>query len=99
LKEQELVSIINCLERKELPEDQKQGLRILTIAKKGYFVLDGVLYFESSDVPGWRRLVVPETPGSSRILQSVICRTLFSKEDLTKIEIVFLLARYEFFCL
>ena len=32
----------------------------MNIAKKGYFVVDGVLYFESSDVPGRRRLVVPE---------------------------------------
>ena len=32
----------------------------MAIAKKGYFVLDGILYYESSEVPGRRRLVVPQ---------------------------------------
>ena len=32
----------------------------MNLAKKGYFVVDVVLYFESGDVPGRRRLAVPE---------------------------------------
>ena len=59
-KDKELVNIINYLEKKILPTDVKEAQHIATIAKKGYFVLDGVLYYESNDVPGRRRLVVPE---------------------------------------
>ena len=32
----------------------------MNLVKKGYFVFDDALYYESSDVPGRRRLVVPE---------------------------------------
>ena len=59
-KAQEIVSIIDYLEKKKLPEDWEVAHRILSVAKKGYFVLDNVLYYESSDVQGRRRLVVPE---------------------------------------
>ena len=38
----------------------ESSTKILSVAKKGYFILDDVLYYESSDVPGQRRLVVPE---------------------------------------
>ena len=43
-----------------MPTDAKEAQHIAVVAKKGYFVLDGVLYYESNDVPGRRRLVVPE---------------------------------------
>ena len=48
------------MEKKILPTDPKKKQHIAAIAKKGYFVLDGVLYYESNDVPGRRRLIVPE---------------------------------------
>ena len=31
----------------------------MNLAKKGYFVVDNVVYYEGSDVPNRRRLVVP----------------------------------------
>ena len=37
----------------------------MTLANKGYFLIDGVLYYESSDVPGRKRLVVPKHLQSS----------------------------------
>ena len=43
-----------------MPTDTKEAQHIAAIAKKGYFVLNGILYYESSDVPFRRRLVVPE---------------------------------------
>ena len=58
--DKEIINIINYLEKKILPTDTKEAQHIAAIAKKGYFVLDGILYYESSDVPGRRRLVVPE---------------------------------------
>ena len=48
------------MEKKILPIDAKEAQHIAAVAKKGYFVLDGVLYYGSNDVPGRRRLVVPE---------------------------------------
>ena len=59
-EDKEIVDITNYLEKKILPTDPKNVPHIASIAKKGYFVLDGVLYYESNDVPGRRRLVVPE---------------------------------------
>ena len=59
-KDKELVNIINYLEKKVLPTDVKEAQHTASVAKKRYFVLDGVLYYESNDVPGRRRLVVPE---------------------------------------
>ena len=59
-EDKEIVDITNYLEKKKLPTDPKKAQHIPAIAKKGYFVLDGVLYYESNDVPGRRCLVVPE---------------------------------------
>jgi len=55
----ELNLLIKYLEEKSLPEDPVQASRIVTQAQKGYFVVDGVLYCENSDMAGRRRLVVP----------------------------------------
>jgi len=38
LQDQEIVDIIDYLEKKQLPEDQKVAQRILCVAKKGYFI-------------------------------------------------------------
>ena len=59
-EDQEIRNIINFIEKKELPENTKEAQRVMNLAKKGYYVVDGVLYFESSDVSGRRRLVVTE---------------------------------------
>ena len=61
-EDKEIVNITNYLEKKILPTDAKEAQHIAAVTKKGYiyFVLDGVLYYESNDVPGRRRLVVPE---------------------------------------
>ena len=56
----EIVDVINYLEKKILLTDTKDAQHITAIAKKGYFVLDGILYYESNEVSGRRRLVVPE---------------------------------------
>ena len=53
-KDREIVDIINYL---ILPTDSKEAKHIVAITKKGYFVLDGILYYESSEVPGRRHLV------------------------------------------
>ena len=47
------------MEKKILPIQIPEAQHIATIAKKVYFVLDGILYYESSDVPG-RQHLVPE---------------------------------------
>ena len=46
--------------RSYVPTNVKDAQHIAAIAKKGYFTLDGILYYESNEVPGRRRLVVPE---------------------------------------
>ena len=33
---------------------------MVTQSQKGYYLLDGVLYFENSDASGQRRIIVPE---------------------------------------
>ena len=42
----------------------------MAIAKKGYFVLDGILYYESSEVPGRRHLVVPQQLGDKVVSEN-----------------------------
>ena len=81
------------MERKILPTDSKEAKHIAVISKKGYFVLDGILYYESSEVPGRRRLVVPQQHRDKVISENhdaIIFWTFLSKEN---VEAVFLLAR------
>ena len=58
-KDKELSQLINYLESKQLPEDAAESKVIVNAANHGYFMLDGVLYYESADTPGRRRLVMP----------------------------------------
>ena len=51
--------LISYLEDKQLPEDAVESKRILNTASLGYFMVDEVLYYESADTAGRRRLVVP----------------------------------------
>ena len=53
-EDKEICDIINFIETKELPGDTKEVQKVMNL---GYFVFDGVLYYESGDVPGRRKLV------------------------------------------
>ena len=59
-KDEELMRILTYLQDKILPEDSKQAMQVVHLAKKGYYIVNGVLYYESSDVPDQRRIVVPQ---------------------------------------
>ena len=48
------------LEKKQLTEEPGEVKKIVIQSQKGYYLLDGVLYFENSDASGRRRIVVPE---------------------------------------
>ena len=41
-----------------LPADSKAASEVMNLARKGYYLVSGVLYYEGPDMPG-RRLVVP----------------------------------------
>ena len=58
-KDKELSPLISYLEDKQLPDDAVESKRILNTASLGYFMMDGVLYYESADTTGRRRLIVP----------------------------------------
>ena len=59
-QDSELLRLIDYLENRILPKDPQEIKKVITWASKGYFLIDGVLYHESSDVPGRKRLVVPK---------------------------------------
>ena len=59
-KDEQLMYVIDYLRSNKLPEDAMLAKQILEQAKKGYVVVDNVLYYEGTDVPGRRRLVVPK---------------------------------------
>jgi len=55
----ELYDLIKYLETKVLPEGEVRRQKVLVSAQQGYYLVDGVLYFESTEVADRRRLVVP----------------------------------------
>ena len=59
-KDIELARIIDFLTRKSLPADPQEAVIILNSTKKGYYVIDDILYYEGPDMPGHHRIVVPE---------------------------------------
>ena len=59
-KDIELERIIDFLTRKSLPADPQEAAVVLNSSKKSYYVVDDILYYEGPDVPGHRRIVVPE---------------------------------------
>lgn len=59
-KDQELVQLMKFLDTKMLPEKPEEAKWITTQARKGYYVTDGILYYEGPDMPERRRLVVPK---------------------------------------
>ena len=52
--------MIDYLKDGTLPQNSGEAQRVLIQGKKGYYVVDGILYYESSDLPERRRLVVPK---------------------------------------
>ena len=50
-KDKELVQLVNFLTKKALPEDPSKAKFVLSLARKGYYVVDGILYYEGADVP------------------------------------------------
>ena len=58
--DEDINQLITNLDCKELPIDSRDRDRVLSQARKGYYLVNGVLYFEAANVPGRRRLVVPQ---------------------------------------
>ena len=56
----ELAGLCSFLETRTLPDDPQQAKVISSLAKRGYFLVDNVLYYEGADAPDRRRVVVPE---------------------------------------
>ena len=54
-KDGELSQITNYLDGKSLPEDASESKKIVIAASQGYFLVDGILYYKSSDSPGRKR--------------------------------------------
>ena len=59
-EDSELVKLIRFPETTELPNDPTEAKVLLSQAKKGYYLVQGVLYFDGADMPDHRRLVVPK---------------------------------------
>ena len=55
----ELVRLTEYLTARRLPDDLQEAKVIMNLAKKGYFVVDTVLYYEGGDTASRRQLVVP----------------------------------------
>ena len=54
-----LAKLIDYLRDGTLPEDSSEAQRVSVQGKKGYYVVDNILYYEGTDMPGRCRLVVP----------------------------------------
>ena len=50
-KDEELMRIFTYLQDKIIPEDSKQAMQVVNLIKKGCYIVDGILYYKSSDVP------------------------------------------------
>ena len=58
-EDQQLLQLMEYFECQTLPEDPVVTRQVTSQAQCDYYILDGVLYFEDSIMPGWRRIVVP----------------------------------------
>ena len=56
----ELAGLCSFLQTRTLPEDPQLAKVISNLVRKGYFLVDDVLYYEGPDVPDRRRVVVPQ---------------------------------------
>ena len=59
-KDRELSKLVSFLTERILPDDPQEAKIVLNLARKGYYVVDGILYFKGADVPDRRCVVVPE---------------------------------------
>ena len=59
-QDSDLAKLIDYLKNGKLPLSSGEAQRVIVQGKKGYYVVDDILYYESSEVPGRRRLVVPK---------------------------------------
>jgi len=53
-KDKEIIKILTYLQDKILPEDSKQAMQVVNLTKKGHYIVDGILYYKSSDAPDRR---------------------------------------------
>ena len=57
-EDSELLQLIAYLDHQALPQDPIMAKMIVTQALKGYYLVDNIIYFEDSVIPGRRRIVV-----------------------------------------
>ena len=55
----ELSQLMDYLEQNILPDDRALARKVTTQAQKGYYIVDGVLYYEDSSASERQRLAVP----------------------------------------
>jgi len=58
-RDPELARLIAFLTDRTLPSDPRDASIVVGLAKKGYYVVDGILYYEGADVCDHRCVVVP----------------------------------------
>jgi len=58
-QDKELVQLMNYLENRSLPDDMQAARHVVAQTKKGFILIDGILYYEGGEFPDKRRLVVP----------------------------------------
>ena len=58
-EDDDLADLVKYLECKSLPECAVRREKVLAAAQRGYYVVEGILYYESAEVPNRWRLVVP----------------------------------------
>ena len=51
-KDEELMRILTYLQDKILPEDSKQAMQVVNLAKKGYYIVDGILQVQMFLIKG-----------------------------------------------
>ena len=59
-KDSELLQLIMYLQNKTLPKDTAVARQVVEQAGKGFYLVDGVLYYQGQDMPDRCRLVVPQ---------------------------------------
>ena len=77
------------MEKKIFPKDVKEARHTAVVTKKGYFVLDGVLYYKSNDVPGRQCLVIPEQLRDRVVIENddaIFLRHFSAKKMLNKLK-------------
>ena len=97
-EDQQLLQLMEYLECQTLPEDPAVARQVTSLAQRGYYILDGVLYFEDSIMPGRRRIVVPAQLRKQVLLENheaVFCRPFYTKEVDAACQSVLLLASDE----